>query len=63
MHTTSTKEIKHKKCLNDKESMHRQCSEYQIKLTKCESNFNTLLMLWDAVKKKSWWYLIILVVN
>ena len=36
------KKIKHKECLNAKENineqMHRQCTEYQIKLTKCESS-------------------------
>ena len=55
------KKIKHEECLNDKENikeqMHRQCSEYQIKLTKCESNLrHTINDLGRCEKKleKTW---------
>ena len=49
------KKIKHE---NDKENMHRQRSEYQIKLTKCEVNFqHTINALGHCEKKleKTWW--------
>ena len=55
------KKIKHEECLNDKENikeqMHRKCFEYQIKLTKYESNLrHTINDLGRCEKKleKTW---------
>ena len=51
------KKIEHEKCLNDKENMHSKCFEYQIKLTKYESNLrHTINALGRCEKKleKTW---------
>ena len=56
------KKIKHEECLSDKENineqMHIKCSEYQIKLTKCESNLqhtiNDLGHCEKKLGKKTW---------
>ena len=65
------KKNKHEECLNDKENineqMHRQCSDYQIKLAKCDSSLQhtkndlkrcekTLNKCEDKLEKtKTWW--------